>query len=84
MIIAFLGYHFLPEWTIQSGGIGGQPLTTKHLFFLYITVSGFWFIYKMRKHPPYDIMWNILLIFIIVLTGRLLTGYVKYKFKEKD
>ena len=78
--VALFCYIFLGHIVLQPAGIGSDPLTLKQLAFGYLTIGSFVFVYTKRKSPPYDALWKLMRMFLFVLFGTLIWGYIKDRY----
>lgn len=80
--LAFFCYIFLGHLVLQPAGIGSNPLTLKQVALGYLFFGSIIFVYSKRKEPPYDAIWGMLRMFLLVLFGILVWGYIKGRYLD--
>lgn len=81
-VLAILLGIFCPDYIIDKGSVGAEPLTLGTICTLYLIVGGFWWLRKYKHHPIIGPVYQIVRLFFIVLFATLMANYIKKEVKE--
>lgn len=89
MIIFYVTYAitillviFCPDYILEPGDIGTNPITIGDLGGLLLVIGGVWWLRHYRHHPIIGPIYYVVKMFFIVLFATLFVNYAKKEVKE--
>lgn len=82
-VVTMLVYIFFGWVELQGSSVGAERYTLGQLCAFLLIAEPVYLVYLLRRKPPFDEVWRVIVLFLVVVIGTLVWGYIRDTYFRK-